>query len=92
VMPVFARRHSMYLQLYCPWHAAADVDYCCAQAFMAAAGTIEHAEVAADASGRRRGYGVVKFASKEDAQKAIELLNGHDFEGRPVSIKLDRYG
>jgi len=71
-----------------PWTATTEA----LQAFMAAAGTIEHAEVAADASGRRRGYGVVKFASKEDAQKAMELLNGHDFEGRPVSIKLDRYG
>jgi RNA recognition motif-containing protein len=62
------------------------------QEFMAHAGKIEHAEVAADASGRARGYGVVKYATKEDAAKAVESVNGKAFEERPVTVKLDRYG
>ena len=63
-----------------------------AQEFMAPAGTIEHAEVAADASGRARGSGVVKYASKEEAAKAVADLTGKPFEERPVTVKLDRYG
>lgn len=59
---------------------------------MAPAGTIEHVEVAADASGRARGYGVVKYATKEEAAKAVESVHGKPFEDRPVTVKLDRYG
>ncbi len=59
---------------------------------MAPAGTIERAEIAADASGRSRGYGTVRYATKEEADKAVSTLNGAEFEGRPVTIKLDRYG
>src|SRR3954469_22273598 len=38
------------------------------------------------ATGRSRGFGFVEMASIEDAQKAIEALNGHDFMGRPLTV------
>ena len=38
------------------------------------------------ATGRSRGFGFVEMASVEDAQKAIEALNGHDFMGRPLTV------
>ena len=59
---------------------------------MTPAGAIESCEIASDASGRSRGYGTVRFASKEEADKAVSSLNQVDFQGRPVTIKLDRFG
>ncbi len=38
------------------------------------------------ATGRSRGFGFVEMASPEDAQKAIEALNGHEFLGRPLTV------
>jgi RNA recognition motif-containing protein len=37
-------------------------------------------------SGRSKGFGFVTFANDEDAKKAIEELDGKDFQGR--SLKL----
>lgn len=42
------------------------------------------------ATGRSRGFGFVEMASPEDAQKAIEALNGHDFMGRPLTVNEAR--
>jgi RNA recognition motif-containing protein len=38
-----------------------------------------------------RGFGTVRFTSREDAEAAIEKLNNSDFEGRTVTVRLDRY-
>ena len=59
---------------------------------MAPAGAIESAEIAADAGGRSRGYGTVRYTSKEGADAAVATLNGVEFEGRALTVKLDRYG
>jgi len=37
-------------------------------------------------TGRSRGFGFVEMGSSEDAQKAIDALNGHDFLGRPLTV------
>lgn len=42
------------------------------------------------ATGRSRGFGFVEMATPEDAQKAIEALNGHDFMGRPLTVNEAR--
>src|SRR6476469_7088083 len=42
------------------------------------------------ATGRSRGFGFVEMASPEDAQKAIEALNGHEFLGRPLTVNEAR--
>eukprot|EP01024_Parvocaulis_polyphysoides_P045960 TRINITY_DN4312_c1_g1_i1.p1 TRINITY_DN4312_c1_g1~~TRINITY_DN4312_c1_g1_i1.p1 ORF type:complete len:403 (+),score=83.41 TRINITY_DN4312_c1_g1_i1:1-1209(+) len=49
------------------------------------------ADVAQDAVGRSRGFGVVRFANKEDAQAAIENMNNGLVAGRPVTVRLDKY-
>jgi cold-inducible RNA-binding protein len=42
------------------------------------------------ATGRSRGFGFVEMGTPEDAQKAIEALNGHDFMGRPLTVNEAR--
>lgn len=41
-------------------------------------------------TGRSRGFGFVEMATPEDAQKAIEALNGHDFMGRALTVNEAR--
>lgn len=40
--------------------------------------------------GRSRGYGIVKFGSIDQASKAINSVNGTDYDGRPVVARFDR--
>src|SRR5579864_549982 len=37
-------------------------------------------------TGRSRGFGFVEMSSDEDAQKAIEMWNGKDFDGRKLTV------
>src|SRR5262245_59083798 len=39
-------------------------------------------------SGRPRGFAFVEMATAEGMQKAIAELNGKDFEGRPLTVKV----
>ncbi|MCS1409080.1 MAG: hypothetical protein M2R45_02259 [Verrucomicrobia subdivision 3 bacterium] len=39
---------------------------------------------------RPRGFGFVTMASKEEANKAIEALNGQNIEGRPLTVNIAR--
>lgn len=41
-------------------------------------------------SGQPRGFGFVEINSDEDADKAIQALNGHDFMGRNVVVNEAR--
>jgi cold-inducible RNA-binding protein len=40
--------------------------------------------------GRSRGFGFVEFGSLNDAQRAIEELNGMDIQGRKILVKEAR--
>lgn len=37
-------------------------------------------------TGRSRGFGFVEMATPEEAQKAIDTLNGREFMGRPLTV------
>lgn len=37
-------------------------------------------------SGRSKGFGFVEMETEEEAQKAIEMFNGTEFEGRQISV------
>ena len=37
-------------------------------------------------SGRSRGFGFIEMGSEEEAQAAIEKLNGYEFEGRALTV------
>ena len=43
-----------------------------------------------DKSSRSKGWGIVKFATLEEAQAAIAGMNGSDCEGRAMEVRLDR--
>lgn len=39
-------------------------------------------------SGRSKGFGFVEMGTEEEALKAIEALNGHELDGRPLIVKV----
>ena len=60
------------------------------QAFEAA-GTVETATIIIDKmTNRSKGFGFVEMASDEEAQKAIEMFNGKDLDGRNVTVNEAR--
>ncbi len=59
--------------------------------YFAQAGTVESATVIMDKmSGRSKGFGFVEMSSDAEAQKAIEMFNGKDFEGRNLTVNEAR--
>jgi len=57
----------------------------------AQAGTVESAQVITDRrSGRSKGFAFVEMASDEEAQKAVEMLNGHELDGRKIVVNEAR--
>lgn len=55
-----------------------------------AGGTVLHADVLLENSGRSKGCGLVEFASVKDATNAILKLNDTELKGRPIFIREDR--
>ncbi|KAI8812071.1 hypothetical protein BJ742DRAFT_794725 [Cladochytrium replicatum] len=55
------------------------------------AGNVQRADVVQDATGRSRGYGQVQMSTVEEAQKAIQLFNGHDLQGRAIEVREDKF-
>ena len=57
----------------------------------AAFGTVTEANLMTDRStGRPRGFGFVTMSSGEEAQKAIDGLNGKDVGGRALTVNVAR--
>ena len=55
------------------------------------AGTVESAAVITDKmSGRSKGFGFVEMSSEEEAQKAIEMFNGKEIDGKNVTVNEAR--
>ncbi len=53
----------------------------------AEAGTVESANVVLDKmTGRSRGFGFVEMSTDEEAQKAVELLNNKEVDGRTIIV------
>lgn len=50
-------------------------------------GTVTSANVLTDRdTGRSRGFGFVEFENDEDAKKAIQALEGSDYQGRTLKV------
>ena len=57
----------------------------------AAYGTVVEANLMMDrATGRPRGFGFVTMSTPEEAQKAIDGLNGKELDGRALTVNLAR--
>jgi len=55
------------------------------------AGTVESVVMIIDKmSGRSKGFGFVEMGTDEEAQKAIEMFNGQEFEGRTLKVNEAR--
>ncbi|PJC47622.1 MAG: RNA-binding protein [Parcubacteria group bacterium CG_4_9_14_0_2_um_filter_35_11] len=55
------------------------------------AGTVGSATIIIDKmSGRSKGFGFVEMSSDEEAQKAIEMFNGKELDGRTITVNEAR--
>ena len=54
-------------------------------------GPVESATIISDReTGRSKGFGFVEMTSEEDAQKAVEELNGKELAGRAIVVNEAR--
>ncbi len=61
------------------------------QAAFAAHGTVEEANLMMDRdTGRPRGFAFVTMSTPEEAQKAIDALNGKQLDGRALTVNIAR--
>jgi RNA recognition motif-containing protein len=59
----------------------------------AQAGQVESAVVVTDRStGRSRGFGFVEMATSEEADQAVQKLNGKDLDGRQLKVERAKSG
>lgn len=50
-------------------------------------GNVESAKIITDRdTGRSKGFGFVEMSSDDEAEQAIEALNGKDFQGRNITV------
>jgi RNA recognition motif-containing protein len=61
------------------------------QSLFQAAGAVSSVNIIRDRySGQSRGFGFVEMASQEEAEKAIDMLNGHSLENRQIIVNEAR--
>lgn len=57
------------------------------ESMFGAYGQVKSAQVITDRdSGRSRGFGFVEMATSDSARAAIQALNGHDVDGRALTV------
>tara|TARA_B100000683_G_C12242318_1_gene453793 strand:- start:164 stop:424 length:261 start_codon:yes stop_codon:yes gene_type:complete len=55
------------------------------------AGTVDSATIIMDKmTGRSKGFGFVEMSSDEEAQKAIDMFDGQEIDGRTVKVNEAR--
>lgn len=59
--------------------------------YFAQAGTVDSCSIIIDKmSGRSKGFGFVEMSSDEEAQNAVSMFDGKDFQGRPLKVNEAR--
>jgi RNA recognition motif-containing protein len=57
----------------------------------AQSGTVVSATVVTDQStGQSRGFGFVEMSTNEEADKAVQALNGRDLDGRSLKVEISK--
>jgi len=57
--------------------------------YFATVGDVQYSNVAVGRDGRKKGFGFIRFATAEEASQAIEKMNGVEFMGRNIEVRLD---
>ncbi|THU87564.1 hypothetical protein K435DRAFT_596932, partial [Dendrothele bispora CBS 962.96] len=70
------------LPFHCQWQDLKDL--------FRQAGTIIRADVALGQDGRSRGFGTVVFATEYDADRAVKMFNGYEYNGRALKVHYDK--
>lgn len=61
------------------------------QDFFSSAGVVTNVNLMMDrVTGRSRGFAFVEFSTPEEAQRAVDMFNGKDFSGRPLTVNIAR--
>ena len=61
------------------------------QDYFAQAGAVTSVNLMLDKfTGKSRGFAFIEFASADDAQKAVEMFQGKDFQGRALTVNIAR--
>ncbi|KAI5120096.1 hypothetical protein M0805_001252 [Coniferiporia weirii] len=71
------------LPFHCQWQDLKDL--------FRQAGTILRADVSLGADGRSRGFGTVSFANEIDAERAVIMFNGYEYNGRILKVHYDKF-
>ena len=59
--------------------------------YFSQAGTVESVNIINDKmTGRSKGFGFVEMATDEEAQKAVDMFHGKEFEGRTLTVNEAR--
>ena len=68
-----------------------DTDEASLKNFFGQAGSVSEASIIMNrATGRSKGFGFVEMATEEEAQKAIDTLNGQELDGRNIVVEEAR--
>lgn len=61
------------------------------QDYFAAAGVVTSCNLMLDKyTGKSRGFAFVEFSSTDEANKAVELFHGKEFQGRQLTVNIAR--
>jgi|SRR4051812_8242201 len=61
------------------------------QEFFSQAGSVTSVNLMFDKfTGKSRGFAFVELASSEEANKAVEMFNGKELQGRPLTVNIAR--
>lgn len=55
-----------------------------------ASGNVVRADIQLDFNKKSKGYGFVVYETRADADKAIQMFNGHEINGRNIEVREDR--
>ena len=59
--------------------------------YFAQAGEVSSVNMVMDKfTGKSRGFAFVEFTSKEDAERAVEMFNNQEFQGRNLTVNVAR--